>query len=222
MFEEIKKKLADQPDLLKVLEDAEATIKQNVEKINYLETETKKLVDQRQELKQMVRDTLGISELSKEALERVAKSADEAIIADNKALQEQLRQMENQLSQVEDKYETKISTMILKDTLRGLGVDQQAANSLAFENLTNHLLQQAKRDEDGNFIFVKEDGSTEFNRAGQPMTVKEKVEELKRSDYAFLFKPEAGSGSGQVEKQPEGSTAPTMSEGTQYVLENFA
>jgi len=165
----------------------------NVERIGTLEGELNEAIKKKSKVLDLVRKNLGVTEVSEEALSQFAKDPDEALKADKEALQAKLEEMNNKLQQTEQEYNQKIDTMVLKDTLRGLGVKDRVANEVAFEELTKIVLSEAERD-GSKFVFKDEEGRTRFTDNGKPMTVEDRIDELSQGDRSYLFNKPAGGG----------------------------
>jgi len=188
--------------------ELQGTLAERNEAFTKMETVANESKAKRDNLKGLIKSTFGVSEITEDSLKALKLNADEALRGDVENLSAQLADKDLEVEGVKAGYEKTISTMVLKDTLRGLGIDAIASNDLAFEQLTNVVLAEAERD-GANFVFRNEDGTTRFNKAGKPLTVKERVTELQHSDLSYLFKPTAGAGVGQDNigaKPKEGGT----------------
>jgi len=173
----------------------------------------------RDKIKGLVKTTFGLSEITEDSLSAVSKNVDEAMQEKIKELNDEKGQFQSQLDEVNTKHDNEMSKLILSDTLRGLGIDSQSSNGLAFEQITQLVLNDATR-ENSEFVFKDKDGITLFGVGGKPLTVKERVATLQKGDYSFLFKPTAGAGVGQdnavQSKAPQGGTPLTK-----HISENY-
>jgi len=200
-MDEILALLKDKPELQSTFNQMVETNKANVAKIGQLETDLGTAIQKRQSIKDLVRNQLGLSEISEDSLKSFANNADEGLKLDNATLQQKLEELTNNYNGLESKHEDEISSMILKDTLRGLGIGDRVQNDRAFSELTKLVLDGAVRD--GATFSFKDGDKTKFKDDGQPMTVEDRVIELQSSDFSYLFKPTAGAGGGES-KPPQG------------------
>ena len=172
----------------------------NVTRIGTLETELTDAVARRKNLHSLVSKTTGLNELSEEALTRFAQNADEGLKLDNETLQTNLAELQGRYDGLGNQHETEISEMILKDTLRGLGIGDRVQNDRAFAELTKLVLDGSERD-GATFVF-KEEGKTLFGDGGKPLNVEDRISQLQDSEYSYLFKPVTGGGGGQGGQKP--------------------
>jgi len=199
-LELFKAKLKDEPELLKEIESLYESNNENVKRIGVLETELSGAIEKKKNLQDMVREVTGISELSKDNLKKFAENADEGLKADNETLQANYQKLKDEFDAVGTKHEAEVSEMILKDTLRGLGISDKVQNDRAFQELTKLVLDGAERD--GATFKFKDGDKTLFNERNQPMTVEDKVLELQNGEFSFLFKQAQGGGAGEVGVTP--------------------
>ena len=198
--------------------ELQKTLEERNEAYSKLEVVANESKEKRDNIKKLVKSGLGITEISEESLASLKLNADETIAKERDELAFKLEEQQGKVAEVTNRYETKIGTMVLKDTLRGLGIDATVQNDLAFEQLTNLVLAEAERD-GVNFVFKKEDGTTKFGVGGKPLTIQERIAELQKSEYSFLFKPNTGAGTGkeqQREATPKGGTPLTKHISEQY------
>ena len=207
MLQDILKALESNPALASEVESIYSTNETNVQKIGELEVASSTLRGDIKGFKDMVRNVTGLTELSEVNLQKFAGGADDGLRADNQTLQDKLEELTNNYNGLESKHETEISTMILKDTMRGLGIGERVQNDRAFTELTNLVLSGAERD-GANFIF-KEDGKTIFADGGKPMNVEDRISQLQESEYSYLFRPVQGGGGGGDNTNPNINTPKT-------------
>ena len=206
-LEEILSALGNHKELAEEVKSIFDANQDNVERIGGLESKIREAIDKKDRVLKLVRENLGISEVSEDTLSQFAKDPDEALKADKEALQTKLGEMNQKLHDTESEYNKKIDTMVLKDTLRGLGVKDRVANEVAFGELTNIVLAEAERD-GAKFVFKDEDGRTRFTDNGKPMTVEDRIDELSRGDRSYLFNQPAGGGTPPSGTQQHTTGAP--------------
>ena len=67
----------------------------NVSRIGKLEGDLNEAITKRQNIKELVRSQLGLSEVSEESLSSFAKNVDEGLKLDNQTLQDKLAELQN-------------------------------------------------------------------------------------------------------------------------------
>ena len=199
-LEQIVTALGDKAELISEVKSIYDSNSDNVKRIGSLETDIHKAVEKRQSIKDLVRTQLGLTDVSEESLSSYANGVDEGLKSENTALQERLIELQDKYDGLGSTHETEISTMILKDTLRGLGIGDRTANDRAFTELTKLVLDGAERD-GATFVF-KKDGQTVYNDSNRPLNVEDRISQLQDSEYSYLFKPVTGGGGGQGGQKP--------------------
>ena len=199
-LEAINGHLKDHPNLIEEVKgyfDGHNVNADNVKRITNVEGMKDEAVSKYSTLKGMLRDITGLEELSKDNVTKAFGGSSEAldvVKSDNSTLQQKLADLKADYDGLESKHLSEIDEMIMLDTLRGLDMSSQVWNDRALKDLTRDLLLTAKR-ESGSFVFL-EDGKTLFNSVGQPMSVEDRIVELKESGDAYYFKPITGGGGG--------------------------
>jgi len=120
-----------------------------------------------------------------------------------KALKAEIAELEKTIENLKNEYEEKIGET--KKTLLDKEIDIQlfkntaginAVNAKAQNIIISELKKGLEFDENGNLVYKTKEGTT-LRKDGVPMTLVQKLEEIKNSeDFSFLFKSEAQSGSG--------------------------
>ena len=197
MFEKLIEIVGDNEEALKVINDAKATQETLTQKLNTYEVDAKKAFEKRDEFKSqlgLVKSKLGLEDLNEEALDKVLKSkgGDDAELNNLKGLIEKANQ---EKTQIEESYKSKLSQFALKTELQKTGLAQKAIDETAYGVLESIALQGASYEND-SIVFKNEDGSTKYVN-GAPMTLKDKVNELyNTSSFAGLFKADGKGGTG--------------------------
>jgi len=197
---EIITALGDNQALIDEVSSMGTVNKSNVEKIGALETANHGLNHDIKSFKDMVRETTGLSELSRDNMASLTSGADDSLKADNLALQDKLATTVDEMNGLNGKHETAINTMVMKDILRSLNMKDQVLGEAGLNDLTKALLDGAVKDEKG-FVF-KEDGVTKTNDKGSPMTVEDRINDLRGDDRYYFFKQASGGGAGDVKTPP--------------------
>ncbi len=217
-IEQLNSALKDQPELLEEVKGyfagSEAN-QDNLKRIGSLETARDEAIEKRQHLKAILKDVTGLSEFTSDSLKGAFGGESEAletIKLDNETLQKTLMDLKSDYDGLEGKHKGEVDQMIMMDTLRGLEMGSQVWNDRALKDLAVDLLKDASR-ESGVFEF-KEDNKTLFNDVGQPMTVADKIEEMRNSNDAYYFKPTTGAGGGQGSATTPASTKPSSADDT--------
>ncbi len=194
-IEQIVEALGDKAGLIDEVRGVFDNNTANVGRIGTLETELSDAVGRRKKLHDIVSTATGLNELSEENMTKFAANADEGLKADNETLKGNLAELQGRYDGLGTQHEAEISEMILKDTLRGLGIGDRVANDRAFTELTKLVLAGAERD--GAAFIFKEEGKTLFGDGGKPLNVEDRIAQLQESDYSYLFKAAKGGGGGQ-------------------------
>lgn len=208
MFEKLIEIVGDNEEALKVINDAKATQESLTTKLNTYEVDAKKAFEKRDEFKTqlgLVKSKLGLEDLTEEALDKVLKSkgGDDAELNNLKGLIEKANQ---EKSEIENSYKSKLSQFALKTELQKTGLAQKAIDETAYGVLESLALAGASYENDG-IVFKNEDGSTKYVN-GAPMTLKDKVNELyNTSSFAGLFKADGKGGTGSSPQGGKGVTA---------------
>jgi seryl-tRNA synthetase len=174
------------------VEELQATNAQLVESIGKLETANKDLVEQRQQLKEKLKEGANDEELKKEL----------------DSYKKQLEKVEAEKSEIEQSYTQKLSKMQIKQMLKEAGV--KAHNDDAFESIAELALDGAKYD-GGAFVYTDEEGKTLFNEANKPYSVLDKVNELRDSEKSYLFVQDTG-GDTPKDKSTAPNTKPSIAD----------
>jgi len=200
MLQDILKALESNPTLASEVESIYKTNEANVNKIGELEVKTSTLGTDLKGFKDMVRSVTGLTELSEANLTRFADGADEGLKADNQTLQSKLEELTSNYNGLEGKHETEISTMILKDKLRSLGVDKMTKSDFAFNIIAEKLQEEAVRE--GKKFTFKDGDKTMFGDGGKELDEIGRVSQLKDGDYGVYFNEVKGAGGGQEKASP--------------------
>ena len=206
MNEALIEALKDRPELLNEVESLSEAATSNASKVQNLERDLKIAVDKRQGLKEMIRKTTGLSELSEEALSKLGHG-DEALKGEVSQLQERMQQVIEEKEGLAGKHAQEINSMRMHDMLRSMNVQEGVWNEQAFEAVANLMLNGAAY-EGGSFVYKNEDGSTVFGSDGKALTVQEKLAQLRSDESVYQFKPTQGGGAGGA-KSPENTTQKT-------------
>jgi hypothetical protein len=197
MFDKLKPLLENNEEGLKILGELESAQSQLTSKLNALEVDAKKAFETRDGVKaqlRLVKEKLGVDEISDEALEKVlkGKKGDDTEINNLKTLLEKAnKEKEEEIS----KYQSKLNDYVMRSELTKTGLAQKALNPELYQILESIALQGATVGEDGAIVFRNPDGSTKYSNGGKPMTLAERVTELENSEsYAPMFKAESKNG----------------------------
>ena len=161
----------------------QATNKELVSKVGFLEKDLAKAIVKRDEAKQALADNTGDDELRNE-LENY---------------KEQLSQVEQDKADIEATFTGKLAQRDMISQLNELGV--KAHNMDALNAIADLTLSDAKY-EDGGFSYLKEDGTTKFSDADKPFSIQDKINELKDSDKGYLFVKDSGGGKEDIPTAP--------------------
>ena len=194
MTEALRKALNGNAELIAEVDTYETTATQNADSLQVLQVDLKTAVDKRQALKELVRKTTGLSELTEENLSKLG-TGDEALKGEVSQLQEKIQGYVLDIEGMEGKHKGEINSMKMLDMLRGMGVDESVWNNEAFNAVSSMMLKGASY-EDGGFIYKGEDGATVYGKGGKAKTVAERLEEVRADENVYQFKPATGGGAG--------------------------
>lgn len=216
-LEEIKAALGDKAELVSEIEVLFNNSTSNVDRIGVLESELSGAIARRKDLHGLVSRVTGLNELSEDNLTKFASNADEGLKADNETLQANMAALKDSYDGLSSKHEAEISEMILKDTMRSLGISDRVQNDRAFSELTKLVLDGAER-EGANFVFKKE-GKTLYDEYNKPLNVEDRILQLQSGEYSYLFKQAKGAGGGDNKLPPMQQTK--MQGAVSSVLSSF-
>lgn len=205
MTEALKNLIGDNEALLSEVESYESSATENAGKVQTLERDLKSAIDKRQEIKDLIRKTTGLSELSEDALSKLG-TGDEALKSEVTTLQEKIEMITQERDGLTSKHTNELNTMRMTDMLRSMGVDANVWNQSAFEAVAKKMLDGAEYT-DGGFVYKAEDGATVFGNNGKALTVKERIAQLREDETMYQFKPTAGGGATGGDKSPFGQGA---------------
>ncbi len=201
---ELYPELQKEVQTYKVSADANAD---NVGRIGNAEQAKNEAVAKRDNLKSLIRSITGLDELSEDNLKGAFGNETDAfktLKGDNETLQSKLGKLKEDFDGLEGKHISEIDGMVMLDTLRSLGVDQQVFNQNALTDLGRDLLIGATRD-GSQFSFRDEEGKTRFNDSGIPSTIQDRIDELREDESKYYFKPITGGGSSSVKTDSSNS-----------------
>ena len=170
------------------------TNKALTERVNQLESINSDLVTQKKELKQKLEDGASDEDLKLE-------------LANYKT---QLEQVEADKDSLRDGYTSELNGLHMQNQLKEMGVETHNLDAM---NAVSGLVLQEATYKDGAFVFLNDDGTTKFNQSNKDYSIQDKINELKESDKAYLFKASSGGGA----KAPEGKPTPVNQSDTDRV-----
>jgi len=216
-LEALQQFIGDNPQALEVFNAAKTQFDGTVGKLQEYETkfaqqETKMadIVTNRDKLKNTVRDTLGINEVSKEAIiEKMANTGDAQLKA---TFEQQLQEVKSNSGQKIDEltaklggYESDLRNAKLQLAISKTDIMGQTQGEKATEILLGLLADNAEFNEDGSVKYVGAAGETVLNAQGNPMSLEDKINGLKASkEYDFLFQSRFLNGGGAPTNKPGG------------------
>lgn len=203
---EIVKKFATEnnnEELLNAVTAIESSQKANLDRIAYLEKENQGAVSKRDRQATLVKEKLGLSEITDEALDSfLSKSSQKGTAefeAEKKSLEAMIATLQSDKQGLVDSLERTKNHYGVERKLMELGAAKDVNGSKAFGILLDEATRGATF-EDGQLVFKANDGTTIRNADGTPMGLADRYASLKESDdFGFLFvepKGKGGSGGG--------------------------
>ena len=209
MFEQLRALVGDNAEATKMIDQAEAGAKANVQKINELETTVEAVKQTRDQYKSgnaLVKSVLGVDAVNQETIEEAIKKlkgsgkGDDASKAEIDNLKQLLKEATDERENLEKDYQGKLQSMALEQEIAGSGIAGSAANEEMFKILTN-LVKAGASIEGDKVVYKNEDGSTVYGENSQPLDIAGKVEQLKTNPaYAGMFKSDVKPGGGTPPK----------------------
>ena len=172
---------------------------QLTEKVNSLELKANEAITSRQQLKELIKNTTGLSEVSEDALKGLFNNkskGDDKSIAEINNLKKLLEEASNESKNTVQTYEQKLQKLALDNALANAGLGANVANE-AMYGIVAQLVKDGATYENDSIVYKNADGTTKYGNNGKPMTINDRVAELKSdTNYAGLFKLDVKSGSG--------------------------
>jgi len=213
--------IGDNPQALEVFNGLQEQATSNVARLQSFETEVNTLkgvnadvVGKRDNLKGLIRDTLGIEEVSKENI--MAKLSSMGSPELKTQFDAQLREVKdasgkqiNDLNAKIAEYESNIHSLKLQNAISTTDIMGQVQGSKAGEIIQGLLAQDADFNEDGTIRYVGAAGETKLDAQGNNLTLEARINQIKESkEYDFLFLPRHLNGGGAPTTAPTTGTAP--------------
>ncbi len=215
-LQELKSMLADNPEAMEIANQVEQTLQTNLNKVQTLEKSVSEwsnkfaeAVESRDKVKEVVKNELGIEEFSPDAVRQKLTSyaSEDAIAARDRQFNEfkatASQKLESYQKQVQER-DQKLKDMQLKLAISKTDVMGQTKSEHATDLLLQWIAEGAEFDEAGNIVYRGESGETLYNKNGDPMTLEDRIAEIK-SDAGrdFIFDS----------RYLQGGGAPTTAEG---------
>ena len=192
-YEDIVTALGENKELVEKFNSIVEANQSNIGRIGGLESKIAEAISKKDKVMGLVRENLGINEISEDSLKSFAGNADAAVKADMEQLRETINNLATEKETIASDYESRIIDMKLRDKLRSLGVDGRVRGERAMDTLVKDLRSLASETEDGQIVF-KKDGKTMFNRMGEEMGVSDIISDfMERDTDNFIFKETKGA-----------------------------
>jgi len=230
-FEELLALVGDNEEAKGFVTGLQSTQKDNVTRINTLETQIGDITATRDKYKngnKLIKDALGLENINEDSIsEYLSKSkkgnADEALTAEIGNLKSLLETATNEKETLKSEYETKLQDVGITNSLRDLGIDALASSTRTAQDILKELKSGAIV-ENGEIVY-KKDGQTEYVN-GKVATPADKLAQLKSSEeFKPYFKPDALGGSGTQKdgggQQTVGKIDGTKAEQEAYIKNKF-
>lgn len=189
-------------ELVKAVENVKATYNSNIERLGSLEKDLQGAIKKRDNTKNIVKNKLGVEDVSEETLEsflaNIRENADGTIKAENQKLSQIVEELKQGKDSIESKYKQELDSYKLDRALADIGGREDANGANAYSILLSEIAKSSAFDENGNVFFKATDGTTLRNNDGTPMSLKDRYNSIRESEeFGFLFKTKrTKSGSG--------------------------
>jgi len=215
-FEELLALVGDNEEAKGFVTGLQSTQKDNVTRINTLETQIGDITATRDKYKngnKLIKDALGLENINEDSIsEYLSKSKkgnpNEALTAEIGNLKSLLETATNEKETLKSEYETKMQKIGIKNSLRDLGIDAIASSTRTAQDILREM--EAGAVADGDNIVYMQDGKTVYGNDGKPLTKEGKLAQLKSSEeFKPYFKPDALGGSGTQNNNGNGGKQPS-------------
>lgn len=217
-FEKLIGVLGDNEEAKKIASELQVNFESLTREVNRLELVSNEAIEKRNKIKSVVKGTLGVDEITEESLKALISSSkgDDKSKAEIENLQRQIAEIAKSKQDVELAYKQKIQSMNLEREIASLGIEDEVIPT-KLDYLNFRVKSGLSFTEDGQPIFLNEDGSTKYVN-GKPMTLKDRYSEILEKE-PDLFKPSTKSGTGHESKGgPSGKSFKDMSEQEKVAL----
>ena len=219
--------------LAKLLDDADAksfvvglaekasNAEELTRKVNSLELKANEAIEARQKLKELIKGTTGLSEVSEEALKGLLDNkskGDEKYAAEIENLKGLLEKASGETQTIQQTYEQKIQKLALDNALANAGLGANVANE-AMYSIVSNLVREGATYENDSIVYKNSDGSTMYGQNGKPLSIQDKMAQLKSDpNYAGLFKIDTRSGTSTPTTNGGSKSFADMTESERTVL----
>jgi len=214
-IKDILEKLSDDSqmvDFVKGLNDKAQNVEGLTTKVNDLERKSTEAIEGRQALKTLVRNTLGVDDVSEDSLKAILDNKakpDEKSQLEIDNLKKMIETLNTEKTQIQTDSTKVIQDFHLTNSIRDLGIGQMASTKIAESQLVD-ILKDGVTIENGKAVYKSEDGTTQFHN-GVEMNTTHKLDSIKANpDYAHLFKSSTNSGSGTSGTNGTSNTSSNM------------
>lgn len=201
-IKDILEKLSDDSEMVQFvnsLNDKAQNVDTLTAKVNSLENKATEAINSRQSIKDLVRGTLGVEEISEDNLKALLDNKskpDEKALAEITNLKGLLEKANSEKTELSSSYESQMNDLVLTNNLRDLGIGALASTP-AMEATILQMMKDGATREGDKVLYKNQDGTTIYSESGKEMTPNDKLNQLRaNSDYAPLFKPTTNSGTG--------------------------
>jgi len=213
-FEELQTLVGDNEEAKVFVNSLQSTQKDNVTRINTLETQVTDITTTRDKYKngnKLIKDSFGLENINEDSISEYLSNMkkgknDEAFTSEITNLKSLLETATNEKTTLTNDYESKIQDIGITNSLRDLGIDSLASSTRTAQDILRELKSGAMV-ENGEIVY-KKDGQTEYIN-GKVATPADKLSQLKSSDeFKPYFKPDALNGSGTQNSNGNGNKKP--------------
>jgi len=214
-IQELRAMVGDNPEALEIASGVEQTIQQNLNKVTQLEKQVSEwsnkfadVVASRDKVKDVIKNELGIEEFSPESVRTklATYASDDAIAARDRQFTDFKATSTEKLDSLQKEIvnrDGRLKDMQLQLAISKTDVMGQTKGEHANEMLMSWISENAEFDDGGNIIYRGGGGETLFNKNGDPLTLEDRINEIK-SDAGrdFVFQSRFLSGGGAPTEKP--------------------
>ena len=189
-------------DLVKAVTTVKESFNSNINRMKFLEQESKSAFEKRDAISNTVKTKLGLQDISEEALDgflsKVKANPDVTLKAENDKLVSMIDMLKTEKEGINSKLQQTVNNYKIEKQLTTLGAVEETEGSKAYEIVLSEINKGVSFDENGEIVFKANDGTTIRNADGSPMSLSDRYAQIKDSEeLSFLFKTKrskAGSG----------------------------
>jgi hypothetical protein len=205
-------------ELINAFNGVKKSVGDNINRMKFLEQESKSAFEKRDTLSNIVKSKLGLDEINDESIDsflsKMNKNPDAAMKADNDKLASMVDMLKTEKDGLNAKLQQTANSYKVEKQLTKLGAIEETEGAKAYDIVLAEVTSGASFDDTGEIIFKANDGTTIRNADGSPMSLADRYAQVKDSDeLSFLFKTKRSKQGGGSQGGSTGSSKITSLDG---------